>query len=777
MNASRHSTKQIAISGSLIVIVWLVFFWPVLSGQNQFGFRDTASMYQPLFQWIDQQWSNGVIPLWNPYDDFGVSVTGDVSSSVFYPGKLLFFLPGPSFELQFAWYVALHVLLAAGAAWWAARTIGCSVPAATLASISYAFGGTVVFQTCNVIYLVGAAWLPASLASAWLFSQTAHWRWLAAGSATLSMMVLGGDPQMAYVAGLVSLFLIWTTNGPLRIRWRITAPFLLLGFAVALSAIQVLPAMHWHRKSERANISPPVTVGAAIQHGNLRGLIQEPPAGMHAAAIYEFSFAPWRVVEAIWPNVLGEFDFATETRWASQLPGADRLWTPSIYFSVIVFLLACWQFRFRRSGGNRSVFRWQLTWISLFFVVASFGWYGLGWLINELQLMRGGSGLGEVPGRQVGGLYWVLVSWLPGFSYFRYPAKLIVVAALALCLLGGMGLQRLCYGDPRSVRQTIGRLWKCILVVSAAGIIISALMVVISFLPGDNIAGLQIISGGPNEILHSAGHSLIVIAALALLTWLTHLTTQSPWQSRVAWLVVLAAAIDLSIANRKLQGVVDAVSVKHSAVPKVDSSYRRSTDLRFVNLVFPLSLSDLRHADQLSLRPKYQLPLQQRVTGSYMSIEPVDLLSWKLAIGRLGQRGQILGAWGIQQMISSLTIKRANDLDRPIGVEIQPPGSSVRIRVGSTALDSVERFWLASQWIVIPECNSQSLITKYQANGGGIVRPQEGWNPTADYRIEPNGEFPRPLIAGHRSRTSSNRCANQNGTRCRDRQGLLPDLL
>ena len=41
--------------------------------------------------------------------------------------------------------------------------------AAGLCAVSYAFGGNVLFQYCNVVFLVGAAWLPAALlASDWM---------------------------------------------------------------------------------------------------------------------------------------------------------------------------------------------------------------------------------------------------------------------------------------------------------------------------------------------------------------------------------------------------------------------------------------------------------------------------------------------------------------------------------------------------------------------------------------------------------------------------------
>ncbi len=73
---------------------------------------------------------------------------------------------------------------------------------ATLAGLSYAFGAPILFQYCNIIFLVGAAWIPWGL---WLVD-----RWLRLGrpaailglAVVLAMQVLGGDPESAYLVGL-----------------------------------------------------------------------------------------------------------------------------------------------------------------------------------------------------------------------------------------------------------------------------------------------------------------------------------------------------------------------------------------------------------------------------------------------------------------------------------------------------------------------------------------------------------------------------------------------
>ena len=46
-------------------------------------------------------------------------------------------------------------------------------------------------------------------------------------------------------------------------------------------------------------------------------------------------------------------------------------------------------------------------------------------------------------GPQVGGLYRLMVVLLPKYVLFRYPAKLFVIAALAMCVLAGFSVKRI----------------------------------------------------------------------------------------------------------------------------------------------------------------------------------------------------------------------------------------------------------------------------------------------------------------------------------------------
>lgn len=184
----------------LVLLAWL--FRAVLFGDELLIYRDAGHFYYPLFLYVQQEWESGRIPLWCPHEAGGIPLLADNTSCVFYPGKLLLFLPLP-YDVVYQAYIVLHVVMAVGVAYRLARYFGSSVDAAALAGIGYGFSGIVFFQYCNPVFLVGAAWLPAAIEC---LDRTLTRRSLPAAAATgfcLAMMVLGGDPQMAYNTGLV----------------------------------------------------------------------------------------------------------------------------------------------------------------------------------------------------------------------------------------------------------------------------------------------------------------------------------------------------------------------------------------------------------------------------------------------------------------------------------------------------------------------------------------------------------------------------------------------
>ena len=175
-------------------------FRGVLFEDRQFGLRDAAHFYYPLYQRVQQEWEAGRWPLWSPEENAGMPLLGNPTAAVFYPGKLVFF------ALAYPWamrsYVIAHVVLAFVSMRAMLRGWQVSPTGSTIGAIAFAFGAPVLSQSCNVIFLVGAAWAPFGFLAADRWLRLRRRGALTALAVVLAMQVLGGDPQAAYLTVL-----------------------------------------------------------------------------------------------------------------------------------------------------------------------------------------------------------------------------------------------------------------------------------------------------------------------------------------------------------------------------------------------------------------------------------------------------------------------------------------------------------------------------------------------------------------------------------------------
>ena len=457
--------------GPLILTLSLGFlFAPALIKSEAPVFRDTGHFYYPSMKWEQDQWQSGEVPLWNQLENLGRPYLADGSSSVFYPVKILFFLP-LKYITTFTLYIALHFVIAAIGSYWCAKRISGSSQGGLIACISYTLGGCLLSLHCNLIYLVGASWLPWAISAAFTLHQVPSIRSSARFAVPLSLMILGGDPQLA-VHVLIVYSLICLIAKDLSINFDLTAPSEVTNrrprlvsllcvipaiiFTAGLSAIQGLPSYEWAQEAERKSRVEPVSVWdlqhfpendvPLVENNNRRarvsGLLGQPRPGTHGDKVYDFSIAPWQFAELLWPNVTGQL-YPLPKRWTSRIREDTRIWYPSIYAGLIPLILAVTGLSFRRK--RKQPLERTLTYVLVFVMLASLGYFGIGWLTHQVhQLMTVGNpdGNGPTIGPQVGGLYWFLTLFFPGYSEFRYPGKWFVIASFMIALLAAVSIKK-----------------------------------------------------------------------------------------------------------------------------------------------------------------------------------------------------------------------------------------------------------------------------------------------------------------------------------------------
>ena len=310
------AARPALILGCLLALLFACFRG-ALFGDEQFGYRDAGHYYYPLYLRVQQEWEAGRLPLWEPEENAGMPLLGNPTAAVLYPGKLIYA------ALPYAWgariYVIAHTLLAFAGLRALLRVWGVSQVGAALGGLSYAFAAPVLFQYCNIIFLVGAAWLPWGLRAIDRLLRQGRAAALPELAAILAMQALGGDPQMAYLtalsgagyAGLLARSDPGARPGRLR-RWML--PMIGLATAWVAGTFTLAYGSYLERW-----VAHPVARGAQVANLGLLGHAADQPAWARdllamANALLEGRWEPLPAETPTWHLISRAARFAL---WAS----------------------------------------------------------------------------------------------------------------------------------------------------------------------------------------------------------------------------------------------------------------------------------------------------------------------------------------------------------------------------------------------------------------------------------------------------------------------------
>ena len=678
--ARWHVDPVRLVAAACVVVLGIVVFHGVLFSGEQFGFRDAGDFYYPLYERVQQEWRAGRIPLWEPEENGGTPLLGNPTAAVFYPGKLIYA------ALPYPWaarvYIIVHVLLAVAGQYVFLRALSVSPAGAAIGSLAYGFGAPVLTLTCNVVFLVGAAWLPLGFLAAEASMRTGSRRACAGLALVLALLTLGGDPEAAYLVVLAAIgYAFWLTGGELGPRSRHVVLFA-LAFAVLgivffglawldarntandggsalnvarivfwLVAVAVFAARLWSKRGAWGLESRCLALAACCALALALAGVQVVPslefiarstrsAGTGSDSIYRFSLAPFEILGAFWPNVSGRFA-GVNTFWLPVVPPKHQWWSwfPSLYSGVPALILAL------AGIGTREGARWRgwLIGVAAVGLLASLGEYGspllwARWLAGP-DTVLGPIGLDPGASRSpladgTGGLYWLLGVLAPGFHSFRYPAKLMLPTCVAFSALAGYGWDEVA----RSRRVTSLRI--AVFAVIVGAVLLAAVLASRSALIGVFRRGAEaaVTAYGPLDELGASGaivaalvHGIVAGVAVCILVRASRRSS-----AIYSCLMIGVLTLDLAVANRWV--VITVPQTIFDAPPRLLSKIRESeraqpgpTPFRVHRLLWSPSAWSLKGAEDRAtaivawerdtLRPKYGIPYRLSYTYSVGTAE------------------------------------------------------------------------------------------------------------------------------------------------------------
>jgi|GEM_PF-3286207 len=438
MNSLIHRILPILRSHKEIIALFILtsaFFYPVIIHYDQMLYppgdvsgNDITGMwsfYRSFFGATVQ--NTGNIPLWNPYTFSGTPFIGNPQAQLFCPFVWPFIAVNSS--LLFGWLCILEIFLIGVFSFLFARSLCLSKFASFFSAVVFMFSGTIILRIYagHLPILDTLVWFPLVL----LFFERSftHNRIVHAILAGIAMalMVFSGHFQVALYGifiCLVYLFartFLFPTLPTFREKLRHIAIMVLIPVLLCalLSAVLVLPVEEYSQWSNRA--------------GDVSYRFST-----------EFSLPVENLITLVLPDIHGN-PLGPVTQIHVNPP--VEYWEFAWYMGILpLFLLVIAAFFQRKRHVGLLLF------LALFALLFSLG--------------------ANFP------LYKIFFDYIPGFSMFRVPARMLFVCTFFLAILAGFGIDAL-LDDRKSEKRRFISIFgtrslnlACIVIAAVSGIIL-----------------------------------------------------------------------------------------------------------------------------------------------------------------------------------------------------------------------------------------------------------------------------------------------------------------
>ncbi|TAL11966.1 MAG: hypothetical protein EPO02_02980 [Nitrospirae bacterium] len=487
---------------AVLCIITLAFFHGLWMPDLVLIKRDSFLFYPPIKRYMVERLAAGELPQWFPYEALGRPFIGTTVTGVFHPFTLLYFL----FPVHDAYRAStlLSCLLAALGAFACGRMLSLSRTGALVAGISFTLSGYLVSALVNIVYLYSLCVLPLFIAAVEKTLRDGR-AWVVAPAVIWASVFLNGDVQTGYYYGFIAL--LWTAART-EASYREAGLRLALvgGLAALLAGIQLAPA--WAVFVDSARAQPIQFHEEAAQWST------------HPLRLFTILASP--LIEKADPVVLARV-FLGSPRWG--------LWTDSLYLGVPVIGLALLGIRQRR----------DLRVLAL-----------LGCVALLLSLGR------------FGGLYDVFYRFVPLWSAFRFPEKLMGIFSFAMAMLAGAGFDALRAGKGRPAPWLVG-----------ATLCACASLILRSATIGEwTAASFDAPPALAHEVTGATAQAFLFSAAASLGMWLAVAGAAKGWLREAFFLAAIPALITFDLAHANMEAYSTAPAEVASFEPPLARALR-----------------------------------------------------------------------------------------------------------------------------------------------------------------------------------------------------------
>ncbi len=459
----RRSLRVDLLIAAALFVLPLAFFWQVTLGNRTLLPADNLYQFQPWATYRDQlgvpavpqnsllsdlvlenlpwkqfirsSFSNGELPLWNPYLFAGVPFFAAGQHSAFYPFSVIYYvLP---LDKAYGWFTVSQLWLAGQFMFLFMRGLGVGRPGAVIAAIAYQLSSFFVASVVFQMIIAAAAWLPFLLLMVELTIQqhpvlgrATVIPWIALGALGLGCEILAGHVEFTYYALLVMGFwaacrlgyILWAQWRGGKIGWRnclVKPAFYLITLVVlglGIGAIQFIPTLELASHNFReGSVSFDTVRGYAYPARHVLAFLMPNLYGSPAQHDY-FDVFTGRETAMNWTRADGST--ATDTYWEvnkNYVEGACYVGLLTLFLAAIA-LLNAWREKAPHARiTTPAPYRAFLAILSVISVSFIFG----------------------TPA------YAILYYGLPGINQLHSPFRWVFPLTLCLAALAGFGAEAL----------------------------------------------------------------------------------------------------------------------------------------------------------------------------------------------------------------------------------------------------------------------------------------------------------------------------------------------
>ena len=236
-------------AGVLALLV-VATFPEVVFGLQSFVHRDFGLFGHPLAHYHRECFWRGELPLWNPYNNFGLPFLAQWNTLTLYPGSLIYLLFPLPWSLNI--FCLAHLVWAGVGMFWLAERWTGHRTAAAVAGVAFAFSGLMLNALMwpnNIAALGWMPWVVGWAESAWRNGG----RSLPAAALVATLQMLTGSPEIILFTWII-LATFWAASWlkASQPRTILLGRFLgLVALVVMLGAAQLFPFLDLLRHSHR----------------------------------------------------------------------------------------------------------------------------------------------------------------------------------------------------------------------------------------------------------------------------------------------------------------------------------------------------------------------------------------------------------------------------------------------------------------------------------------------------------------------------------------------